>query len=287
MPATSAARFGGLLRLVHPFPSLLDAAVTAAIAAIAGAGAGLVALLAGAMLLLQLGIGAANDWADAAADRTAQPGKPVPSGLVRRSAAARIAFVAAAAGLGLAALAGPAPLAVAAVGLGAGLAYDLRLKGTRWSWVPYAIGIPLLPVFAWLGATASLPAPFAVLVPIAMVAGAALAVANALADLERDRDAGTATVATSLGLHRARRTGAVLHGVVLTAALGSALAFGGDPAWIALASAGSVFVAGGLALGWNGGQAARRRAWEVQAVGVGIVAGGWLGALAAAGRLAG
>ena len=128
---------------------------------------------------------------------------------------------------------------MAAAGLAAGLAYDLRLKGTRWSWVPYAVGIPLLPVFAWIGATGTLPAAFAVLVPIAMLAGAALAVANALADVERDPGAGTETIATSLGLVRARRIGAVLRGLVVAAALGSAVAFGGDVAWIAVAAAGS------------------------------------------------
>jgi len=244
-------------------------------------------LLAAAMLFLQLGIGAANDWADAPADRTAQPGKPVPAGLVRRPTAARIALGAAATGLVLAALAGPAPLALAAAGLAVGLAYDLRLKGTRWSWVPYAVGIPLLPVFAWVGATGSLPAPFAVLVPIAMLAGAGLAVANALADAERDRAAGIETVATSLGLERARRIGAVLQGLVVSVGLGSAVALDGRAAWIALAAAGSVIVLAGLALGWRGGPAARRRAWEVQAVGVGVLAGGWIGALAAAGLLAG
>lgn len=239
------------------------------------------------MLLLQLAIGAANDWADAPADETAQPGKPIPSGLVRRPTAARLALAAAAAGLALAALAGPAPLALAAAGLAAGLAYDLRLKGTRWSWVPYAVGVPLLPVFAWVGATGSLPEPFAVLVPIAMLAGAGLAVANALADLERDRAAGTETVATSLGLDRARRIGAVLQGLVVAAALGSAVMFGGDGAWVALAAAGSTIVLAGLAIGWNRRPAARRRAWETQAVGVGVIAAGWIGALAAVGRLAG
>ena len=237
------------------------------------------------MLLLQIAIGAANDWAGAMADATAQPGKPVPAGLVRRPTAARIAVGAAAVGLALAARAGPLPFAVAAAGLTAGLAYDLRLKGTRWSWVPYAVGIPLLPVFAWVGATGSLPTPFAVLVPIAMLAGAALAVANAVADLEHDRGAGTATVATSLGLDRARWIGAFLQGLVVAAALGSVAAFGGDAAWVALAAGGSAIVLVGLAFEWSGRLFARRHAWEVQAIGVGIIAGGWVGALAAAGLL--
>ncbi len=38
-PAILAARLGGLLRIVHPFPSVLDAAVTAVVALIAGADA--------------------------------------------------------------------------------------------------------------------------------------------------------------------------------------------------------------------------------------------------------
>ena len=37
--------------------------------------------------------------------------------------------------------------------LGVGLLYDLRLRGTALSWFPFAVGIPLLPVYAWLGAT--------------------------------------------------------------------------------------------------------------------------------------
>ena len=247
----------------------------------------LIVLLAASMLLLQFGIGAANDWADASADATAQATKPVPAGLVPRPAAARIAVGAAVAGIALAALVGPLPLAVAAAGLATGLAYDLRLKGTRWSWLPFAVGIPLLPVFAWVGASGSLPVSFAMLMPIAMVAGAALAVANAVADLEHDLGAGTETVATSLGLDRARRIGTALQGLVIVAALGSAAFLGGDAAWVAVAAAGSIVVLVGLALGWSGRPATRRRGWEVQAVGVGIVAAGWLGALTAAGPPAG
>lgn len=191
------------------------------------------------------------------------------------------------AGLALAALAGLPTLAVAAAGLATGLVYDLRLKRTRWSWLPYAIGIPLLPVFAWVGASGSLPAPFAVLVPIAMIAGAALAVANAVADVEGDERAGTETVATSLGLDQARRIGAALQGLAILAALSSAALLGGDAAWLAIAAGGSIVVLIGLALGWSSRPTTRRHGWEVQAVGLAIVAAGWLGALAPAGLAAG
>ncbi len=261
--------------------------MTGAVAAIAGAGAARALLLAASMLLLQLGIGAANDWADAPADTLARPDKPIPAGRVTRRVAARVAIVAASVGLALAALAGAAALLIAAAGLAAGLAYDLRLKGTRWSWVPYAVGIPLLPLFAWVGATGTVPPAFGVLLPVAMVAGAAVAVANALADLERDDSAGVDTIATALGMEAARRIGAVLQAVVIVAALGSAVVLGGRPEGVVVAVVGAVVVATGVGLGWGRGRGARQRAWEVQAIGLSLLAAGWVGALAAAGRLAG
>jgi 4-hydroxybenzoate polyprenyltransferase len=284
---TSLARLAARARIVHPFPSTLDAAVVAAVAAVAGAPAARIGLLAVAMLLLQFSIGAANDWADAPADATGNPAKPIPRGLVRRRSAALLAAVLAGAGLTLAAAAGGLAFSVACLGLAAGLAYDLGLKGTRWSWLPYAIGIPLLPVFAWVGATGGLPAPFAVLIPLAVVAGAALAIANALADLERDRAAGTETVATTLGVERARRLGAGLLVTAATAAIVTAIALGGPPGWIAVVTAGGLVAIGGVRLGWGAGARARQRAWEIQGLGAGLLAAGWVGAVAAAGRLAG
>jgi len=284
---TSLGRLAARARVFHPFPSLLDAAVVAAVAAVAGAPAARIALLAVAMLVLQFSIGAANDWADAPADATANPAKPIPRGLVRRRTAALLAAVFAGIGLALAAAAGAPAFAVACLGLAAGLAYDLRLKSTQWSWLPYAIGIPLLPVFAWVGATGRLPAPFVVLIPLAVVAGAALAIANALADLERDRAAGTVTIATTLGMERARRLGAMLLAGTATAAIATAVALGGPPGWIAIVVGGALVAIGGVSLGWGSGARARQRAWEVQGLGAGLLAAGWVGAVAAAGRLSG
>ena len=80
--------------------------------------------------------------------------------------------------------------AVAVAGTATGYAYDLRLKTTAWAWLPFAIGLPLLPVYAWVGATGQVPAPFVLLVPLAVLAGAAVALLNGLVDVERDRAAG-------------------------------------------------------------------------------------------------
>jgi 4-hydroxybenzoate polyprenyltransferase len=261
--------------------------VAGAIALLAGATPGRAALLSAAMLLLQLGIGAANDWADAADDARVKPAKPIAAGLVPRPAAAVVAAAAAATGLLLAGLAGVGALVLALLGLGTGLAYDFRLKGSRWSWLPYAVGIPTLLLFGWVGAGGRLTAAFLVVVPVAALAGAALAVANSLADVERDFEAGVETVATTLGIAQARRVGAALQGLVLAAALGSAAALGGAPAGIGLAGLGGAIVLVGVRGGWDDRPEARRRAWELQAIGLGVVAAGWVGSLVAAGRLAG
>jgi 4-hydroxybenzoate polyprenyltransferase len=277
----TVARLRGIARLVHPFPSTLDAVVTGAIAALAGADAVRVLHLAVSMLAIQAAIGAANDWADAPADATSRSSKPIPAGLVGRSSAARVAMAAGAFGVGLAALLGPLPLAVAALGLAVGLAYDLRLKGTRWSWLPYAVGIPLLPVYAWVGATGALPPAVGVLVLLAVIAGAGLAVANALADLERDAGAGTETVATALGVARARRAGAALQGVVAGGAVGSVILLGGAAVGVVITVVGAILLMAGVAVGWRGSPVARQHAWELQGVAAGVMAAGWLAALAA------
>ncbi|HEX7398152.1 MAG TPA: UbiA family prenyltransferase, partial [Candidatus Limnocylindrales bacterium] len=147
----------GLVRLVHPFPSALDAAVTFALALVAGATPGRAALLGVAMLAIQFSIGAFNDVLDAKADAVAGRSKPLVDGRIPVRVAHGVAVVAGTAGLVLAALGGPAAALVALAGYGIGLVYDLQLKASPWSWLPYAMGIPLLPVFAWGGATGDLP----------------------------------------------------------------------------------------------------------------------------------
>ena len=125
-----------------------------------------------AMVTLQAGIGAANDLVDAPRDAGHKPGKPIPAGLVSRHTARHVVVVAFAVGFVLAGVSGgTAALTIALIGVAIGLAYDLRLKGTAWSWVPFAAGVPLLPVFGWAGASGRLPVAFLILVPAAFAAG--------------------------------------------------------------------------------------------------------------------
>jgi 4-hydroxybenzoate polyprenyltransferase len=250
--------------------------VVAAVALVAG-GAPLTAFQLGlSMVSLQFAIGALNDIVDAPADAGRVPPKPIPSGAVGLPLARVVVAIGAGVGLVLAATAGFQVVVLAVAVLVVGTVYDLVAKGTPWSWLPYAIGIPLLPVYGWVGARGSLPGFFGALVPMAVLAGAALAVANARVDMEMDRAAGTRSVATALGADRSWWAGAALF----TAATLVGVWFTRGTTWAwpaaALVIIGTGLVGAGVALGRGGGPAARRRAWEAQAIGAAIAAAGWV-----------
>ena len=229
------------------------------------------------MSCLQAAIGTANDIIDADADADHKPRKPIPLGLVERRRAERVLAASLAIGLGLSVLSGPATFALALLGTGVGLAYDLRLKGTAWSWAPFALGIPLLPVFGWVGARGGLPpAQMVLLVGLAVPAGAALACANALGDLERDLATDTASVATALGRRRTWTVGAGLQGVVLVAALVTMLTGAADPPALLAGLAAGAVVGVGLVFGRSGDPGRRELGWEVQAIGLGVLTVAWL-----------
>jgi 4-hydroxybenzoate polyprenyltransferase len=195
---------------------------------------------------------------------------------------ARVTIVAAlAVGLVLAAVSGGPTLFIAIIGIGIGLLYDLALKGTAWSWLPFALGVPLVPVFGWLGATGSLPRAFAVLVPAAFVSGAALAIANALADVERDRSSGNGSIAVALGSARAWVVDAILVVLVCVAAIVSAMAFRGPsgPVPIMAVVIAAALPLAGVGLSRGAGAGRRERGWEVQAVGFAALAAAWLAAV--------
>ena len=250
-----------------------------AVAWLAGGGERRAVLLAVSMTAFQFAIGALNDIVDAPADAGRVPPKPIPGGFVTIRAARAVGVAAALVGLALSAIVDQRLVLLGVVVLAIGAAYDLAAKGTPWSWLPFAVGIPLLPVYGWFGATGSLPDWFAVLIPMTVVGGTALAIANARADLDADRASGTESVATRLGADRSWWTGVVL----MVAAVGIGLGFIGRPGWTLatwlLVAAGIAMVAVGLFVG-RGDGAARRRAWELQAIGAALAATGWVSGLA-------
>jgi 4-hydroxybenzoate polyprenyltransferase len=230
------------------------------------------------MTALQFAIGALNDLADAGADAGRKPHKPIPAGLVSPRAAAGIAAVAASGGVLLAIPSGLSLVLLALVVLGIGASYDLAAKGTPLSWLPFAVGIPLLPLYGWLGTTGEAPGWFAVLWPAAFLAGAALAIANARVDVERDLAAGRSSVAAWLGLERSWWVSLAL----ILLALGIVVVW--RPAGIAAPAVAAVTIGVGFVLvgalrARRPSPAEREGGWRLQAVGVGVVAVGWISAV--------
>jgi 4-hydroxybenzoate polyprenyltransferase len=121
-----------------------------------------------------------------------------------------------------------------------------------------------------------LPSSFAILLPVAVIAGAALAVANARADVERDAAAGVDSVATRLGTERAWAVNAGLLGVVILLAAVTLITEGATPLAMLGAAGAAVVIGVGVILGQNADSAGRERAWELEAVGVGLLAAAWL-----------
>lgn len=276
---------------------------TGGIALLAGADSLTAGRLALAMLSLQVSIGALNDAVDAPVDTVAKPGKPVPQGLVGRRTAVWVALFGGGVGLGLAAMSGLPTLAVALTGAALGWVYDLRLSRTPASWLPLSLALPLLPVFAWLGATGAVPPGLVTLVPVAVAAGAALGVANGIVDLERDARAGLGAIVVVLGRWRAWLLQTGLLGLVAVLAALLAPVPAAEPAALAAdvrLQALAMLRASGVSLGigllgagaaalWAARPSVRERGWELEALGVAALGLGWLAGTAgvAAGALRG
>lgn len=248
-----------------------------ALALLAGGAPSRSAQLAIAMLALQFSIGAANDLVDEGSDRLSRPEKPLPAGRVSPGVARAIAMGGALGSLGIAAAVSPATAFVAALMLGCGQLYNLALKGTILSWLPYSMALPLVPLYSWIGATGGLPPRAEIIVPVAVLAGFALALGNALIDLEGDRAAGVYTVAVRLGGSATRLLLVVsqvgVYGLAGLALLGPALP---DIASAALLAGSLATSAAGLLLSLRSAFASRRAGWAFQVIGIALLAIGWL-----------
>jgi 4-hydroxybenzoate polyprenyltransferase len=191
-----------VLELLHPIPSLLTTVAAVGFGLIFGIGPGDFRLwwIAAIMLLVQFSISALNEWADADLDRQAGRQRPIPLGLVSPGTAltASVMFAVAAFLLSTLANFGAVALLLVGIGLACGWAYDLRLKGTPLSFLPFAIAFPLMPF--WIGLLAGRPASA---LWVLFLGGSPLATAIHLADAipDRDRDAaaGLRTLAVTLG----------------------------------------------------------------------------------------
>ncbi len=268
----------GVFRLVHPFPSALNSALVLGIAFVAGADAQRAALLALGMLGLQFCIGAVNDLFDVSLDAVSKPSKPIPSGQVTERTAIAVAAATGGGGLLLAAAAtGFDPLVVLLYGvmLGAGLVYDAWLKPTRFAWVCFSVAFPLLPVYAWFGATGELPPRWEVLLPVAALAGPALQIANGLVDLELDAAGGLRTLPVSLGRRWSVLVMAALMGVIHLLAWVT-LPPDASPLVGAISGAAGAVALSGVTLSRMDPRPLRGLGWSAQAASIAVLGFGWL-----------
>jgi 4-hydroxybenzoate polyprenyltransferase len=263
------SRAAALARACHPEPTVAVTLMVAALAVTTGRGVGGVLLVAGAVLAGQLSIGWLNDVVDA--DRDVLVGrrdKPVAAGAVSRRAVGTATVVAAVLCVPLSLASGLLAGAVHLVAVAGGWAYDLGLKATWASVLPYFVSFGLLPVFVVLGAPGP-PVPPWWLPVAAGLLGAGAHFANVLPDLDDDAATGVRGLPHRLGAARSRIAAAVLllaASVVLAAGLLTSAA-PVSPLWaVAAPVVAAVVLAAGFAAGRRAGSRAPFRAVMVVAL---------------------
>ena len=186
----------GYLLLPHLAPVLVVELATAAFAFIAWSGlppAYRLGPLLLAMLGGQLAIGATNELVDLPYDTVGKPWKPLPSGDVSIRGAQAMLAVGLIMMVAFGSRFGSLPSALLALGTGLGIAYDLWFKRTVWSWLPYLLALPLLPI--WVFTSLGKPEPrLLLLYPFGALATVGVHFAQALPDVTIDREAGLETV---------------------------------------------------------------------------------------------
>lgn len=242
-PGTAAARrpravVVGLVRACHPEPVVAVTALVTALAAASGRGARGCALVAGAVLAGQLSVGWCNDRVDAARDTACgRRDKPLVTGVVGPRTVAVAAGSALVLCVPLSLASGTAAGAAHLTGVAAAWAYNLGVKRTVVSWLPYAVGFGLLPAFVTLGFPGR-PWPPAWSVAAGALLGVGAHITNVLPDIDADLASGVRGLPQRLG----HRRGRALAPVPLLMAC-AVLVFGppgpaGPAGWAALAVTG-------------------------------------------------
>lgn len=246
-----AETLNGLVVASHAAPTAVVSLLSVVLLVGLGAPAGTVALAGTAVLAGQLSVGWSNDWLDAGRDTAVgRTDKPVVAGLVG-SATLRGCALAAATLCAVLSWATGMPSGTAHVAaVASAWTYNLGMKRTVWSWLPYALSFGLLAEFLVLAARDT-PAP-GWLVATGALLGTGAHVANVLPDLADD----AATAVNGLPHRIGRRASAVLAPALLVAAALVAVLGGPDMGAAGLVAAG---VSGLLAVGAGAVGATRPR----------------------------
>ncbi|WP_399478680.1 UbiA family prenyltransferase [Streptomyces sp. OUCMDZ-4982] len=207
-PVTTAVRWpgraAGLALACHPGPVVAVTALACALAAGVGLSPGRFALVGAAVLAGQLSVGWCNDAYDAGRDaRAGRRGKPVADGVVSVRAVWGAAAVAGVLCVPLSLACGLLAGTVHLVAVAAAWLYNLRLKATVLSWLPYAVGFAALPSLVALAAPGA-PWPRWWTVTAGALLGVAAHLGDTLPDIEADRAAGIRGLPHRLGARGTR-----------------------------------------------------------------------------------
>lgn len=184
------SRLGLLFKSSHPMPSFAVALFSVLFAVGVGLGLERIALVGLAVLFQQFSVGLSNDWLDLARDRASgRTDKPVAKGSLTASLVRNSSFAAGGAAFLVAGLLGWESLGWMVFMLVVGWAYNLGLKATAFSVLPYAVGFGILPVFVTLSLPVS-QVPPAWVVVVAALLGVSAHFANTLPDLLEDKATG-------------------------------------------------------------------------------------------------
>jgi 4-hydroxybenzoate polyprenyltransferase len=138
-----------------------------------------------AVIAIYGAVGSLNDYCDYSLDKVAKPRKPLVRGLVTRRFALWQALVLAVTGLLLSLALNWLTACFSALILALGIWYDVRAKRSLLSWVPYAVGIPTLPLWGF-AAAGRFERVLLLAYPLGAMLSVGLNVSNTLPDREGD-----------------------------------------------------------------------------------------------------
>ncbi len=140
-----------LLNSTHPIPSFAVATFVTLFSLGIGTTPIRSLLIGFTVLLQQFSVGLSNDWLDFKRDlASGRKDKPAVSGLISATEIRSAALVAAVSAQAMSFVFGWQTALIMILMLSAGWSYNLGMKSNWSSFVPYAVGFGLLPIFAGL-----------------------------------------------------------------------------------------------------------------------------------------
>jgi 4-hydroxybenzoate polyprenyltransferase len=223
MPEHAPPTIVALALSTHPGPTVAVTAVTAVLAIGAGLHPAAAVLVSLAVFVGQVSVGLSNDWIDARRDAAVgRDDKPIARRWVDVRLVRAVSIVTAVVAVALTVPLGVAATAAHTVFIVSAWSYNVWLKRTPLSVLPFVVSFGLLPAVVTLAADPPVWAP-----PAALGAGALLGVAahfaNVLPDLADDRATGIAGLPHRLG----RRVSGGVIGAALAGASVLVLVAGG------------------------------------------------------------